>query len=160
MLVICILIKGHTVDCKRFHSHYVWYSYMLINKTEWFLVMQLLCNEWSVYLPPTLTSPTYLRFQGRMHNSELLGSTVGWHLLLPLSLIYFDHVFPINLSIVLFPPLCNCRDIVMVRIRRIRQSIVESFPDCPVLLLPQHLSGELAACRSLDSQQPSCEHLC
>ena len=59
-----------------------------------------------------------------------------------------------HLSIVLFPPLCNGRDIVMVLIRRIIQSIVESFPDCPVLLLPQHLSGELAACRSLKSQQP------
>ena len=59
-----------------------------------------------------------------------------------------------HLSIVLFPPLCNCRDIVMVLIRRIRQSIVESFPDCSVLLLPQRLSGEQAACRSLNSHQP------
>ena len=59
-----------------------------------------------------------------------------------------------HFSIVLFPPLCNCRDIVMVRIRRIIQSIVESFPDCSVLLLPQRLSGEQAACRSLNSHQP------
>ena len=51
-------------------------------------------------------------------------------------------------------PLCNCRDIVMVLIRRIIPSTVESFPDCPVLLLPQHLSGEQAACRSLNSHQP------
>ena len=59
-----------------------------------------------------------------------------------------------HLSIVLFPPLCNCRDIVMVLIRRIRQSIVESFPDCSVLLLPQRLSRQQAACRSLNSHQP------
>ena len=59
-----------------------------------------------------------------------------------------------HLSIVLFPLLCNCRDIVMVLIRRIRQSIVESFPDCSVLLLPQRLSRQQAACRSLNSHQP------
>ena len=59
-----------------------------------------------------------------------------------------------HLSIVLFPPLCNCRDIVMVLIRRIIQSTVESFPDCSVLLLPQRLSRQQAACRSLNSHQP------
>ena len=51
-------------------------------------------------------------------------------------------------------PSRNCRDIVMVLIRRIIQSTVESFPDCSVLLLPQRLSGEQAACRSLNSHQP------
>ena len=51
-------------------------------------------------------------------------------------------------------PVWNYSDIVMVRIRRIIQSTVESFPDCSVLLLPQHLSRQQAACRSLNSQQP------
>lgn len=51
-------------------------------------------------------------------------------------------------------PFWNYSDIVMVRIRRIRQSTAESFPDCSVLLLPQRLSGQQAACRSLNSQQP------
>ena len=43
---------------------------------------------------------------------------------------------------------------VTVLIRRIIQSTVESFPDCSMLLLPQRLSGEQAACRSLNSHQP------
>ena len=51
-------------------------------------------------------------------------------------------------------PSRNCRDIVMVLIRRIIQSTVESFPDCSVLLLPQRLSGEQAACRCVKSHQP------
>ena len=52
------------------------------------------------------------------------------------------------------PPLCNCRDAVMVLIRRTIQSTVESLPDCSVLLLRQRLSGDQAACRSLNSHQP------
>ena len=63
---------------------------------------------------------------------------------------YISH----HLSIVLFPPLCNCRDMVTVLIRRIIQRTVESLPDCSVLVLPQRLSGEQAACRSLNSHQP------
>ena len=51
-------------------------------------------------------------------------------------------------------PVWNYSDIVMVRIRRIIQSTVESFPDCSVLLLPQRLSRQQAACRSLNSHQP------
>ena len=42
----------------------------------------------------------------------------------------------------------------MVLTRRIIQRTVESFPDCSLLLLPQRLSGEQAACRSLNSHQP------
>ena len=52
-----------------------------------------------------------------------------------------------------FSPLCNCWDIVMIPIRTIRRT-VESLPDCSVLVLPQRLSGEQAACRSLSSHQP------
>ena len=51
-------------------------------------------------------------------------------------------------------PSRNCRDIVMVLIRRIIQSTVESFPEGSVLLLPQRLSRQQAACRSLNSHQP------
>ena len=51
-------------------------------------------------------------------------------------------------------PVWNYSDIVMVRIRRIIQSTVERFPDCSVLLLPQRLSRQQAACRSLNSHQP------
>ena len=58
-----------------------------------------------------------------------------------------------HFSIVLFAH-SNYRDIVTVLIRRIIQSTVESFPDCSVLLLPQRLSGEQAACSSLNSHQP------
>ena len=53
-----------------------------------------------------------------------------------------------------FRPLCNYGDIVTVLIRRTIQSTVESFPDWSMLLLPQRLSGEQAACSSLNSHQP------
>ena len=49
---------------------------------------------------------------------------------------------------------CNYSDTVTVLIRRIIQRTVESLPDCSVLVLPQRLSGEQAACRSLNSHQP------
>ena len=51
-------------------------------------------------------------------------------------------------------PFWKYSDIVMVRIRRIIQSTVESFPEGSVLLLPQRLSRQQAACRSLNSHQP------
>ena len=61
--------------------------------------------------------------------------------------------FPPFLHCIFFP-LCNCRDTVTVLIRRIIKRTVESLPDFSVLLLLQHLSGEQAACRSLNSHQP------
>ena len=51
-------------------------------------------------------------------------------------------------------PFWKYSDIVMVRIRRIIQRTVESFPEGSVLLLPQRLSRQQAACRSLNSHQP------
>ena len=52
------------------------------------------------------------------------------------------------------PLLCNCWDIVMVLIRKIIQILLRASLNCSVLLLPQRLSGEQAACRSLNSHQP------
>ena len=51
-------------------------------------------------------------------------------------------------------PFWNYSDTVTVLIRRTIQRTVESLPDCSVLVLPQRLSGEQAACRSLSSHQP------
>ena len=101
--------------------------------------------EWSVNPPPTLTSPTLFKVAGKK-------SSINY--LLPLILKYC-HIFSIISTMYLPPaPLCNCRDTVTVLIRRTIQSTVESIPDCSVLLLPQRLSGEQAACGSLNSHQP------
>ena len=61
----------------------------------------------------------------------------------------FHHFYTVS-----FPPLCNCRDIVMVLIRRIIQSSVESSPELlHAVAASASVWGE-AACRSLNSQPP------
>ena len=51
-------------------------------------------------------------------------------------------------------PSRNCRDIVMVLIRKIIQILLRASLNCSVLLLPQRLSGKQAACRCVKSHQP------
>lgn len=48
----------------------------------------------------------------------------------------------------------------MVLIRKITQTVVDSFLNCSMMLLPQHLSGDQAACRSLEFTPASLVSTC